>query len=166
MNLSTLGRDRNHRAPPKSRGSRARRRASFYACGQCARLILSIFDVTLAPFRISYSLPQSSREEITRLDAMRRVVRTCIDATGFRLLGAEIAGGRLFLHDRLFVPRMFMIVGLRGERVQIDISVRAIFGAQSAAYAPILDDDLERISPADRADRAAHHAQWIPALAA
>ena len=61
---------------------------------------------------------------------------------------------------------MLRVIGLRGERMKVDISVRAIFRAQAAPDAPILNDDLQRIAPADRSDGTAHHAQRIAALPA
>src|SRR5215467_3768496 len=50
--------------------------------------------------------------------------------------------------------------------MQIDIAVGAIARAEPAADAPILDDDLKRIAAANRADRAADHAEGVATLAA
>ena len=74
---------------------------------------------------------------------MRGIVRARVDATWLRMLGAKIAGGRFFLDNGLLVPRMFVIIGLRAERMHIDISVGAILGAQTAADAPVFDDDFQ-----------------------
>ena len=74
---------------------------------------------------------------------MGGIVRACVDAARLRLLGAEITGGCLLLDDSFLLSRMLMIVGLRGERMQIDISVRTIFRAESAADTPVFNDDLE-----------------------
>src|SRR6202035_5959489 len=118
------------------------------------------------PFQSSGSLTQGVREELARLDSMRRIVRARVDAAGFRLLGAKITGGCLLLDNGLFVPWIFVIVGLRGKRMQIDVSVWAIFCAQAAADAPVFNNDLERVAPADRSDGAAHHAERVAALPA
>src|SRR5712664_1390772 len=48
----------------------------------------------------------------------------------------------------------------------IDVAVGTILGAEAAADAPIFDDDFERISPSNRTDRAADHAERVAALAA
>ena len=48
----------------------------------------------------------------------------------------------------------------------VDIAIRAILGAQAAADAPVLDDDLARLVAADRAHRAADHAIGVEARAA
>jgi len=57
-----------------------------------------------------------------------------------------------FLLDRGFLAAgMIGIFGQNFERVQIDVSVRAIARAEPAADAPILDDDFERIAAANRA---------------
>ena len=63
-------------------------------------------------------------------------------------------------------PRLDGIVLHDFEWMQVDIAVRAILGAEAAADAPVLDDHLERIAPADRTHRAAHHTQRVSALAA
>ncbi len=50
--------------------------------------------------------------------------------------------------------------------MHVDIAIGAIFRTQAAADAPILDDDFQRITAADRTHRAADHAQWVETLAA
>src|SRR5581483_6419897 len=50
--------------------------------------------------------------------------------------------------------------------MQRDVAVRTVARAESAADAPVLDDHLERVATADRADGAADHAQRIAALPA
>ena len=97
---------------------------------------------------------------------MGGIVRARIHTTGFCLLGAEIAGGRLLLDHSFFLSRMFMVIGLRGKRMHIDIAVRAILSAQAAADAPVFNDDLKRIAAADGSDRAAYHAERVATLAA
>jgi hypothetical protein len=97
---------------------------------------------------------------------MGRIVRACVDATGFRLLSAKITGGCLLLDNCLLVSRIFMIVGLSVERMHIDIPVRTISRAQTTADAPVFNDHLERVAPADRSDGAAHHAERVAALPA
>ncbi len=74
---------------------------------------------------------------------MSGIVRAGVDAARFGLFLAQIARGRLFLDHCLVVSGMFMIVGLRRKGMDVDISIRAIFRAQAAADAPILDDDFE-----------------------
>ena len=59
-----------------------------------------------SPASRSHSLPQCFRKEVARLHAMRRVVRTGVDAAGFRLVGAQVAGGRLFLDHGFLLARM------------------------------------------------------------
>ena len=90
------------------------------------------------------------------------VVRAGVDATGLRMFGAKIAGGRLFLNDGLFLSGMLVVSilvwRLRREGMHVDVSVRAIFRAEAAADAPILDNDFQRISAANRADGTTHHA--------
>ena len=66
----------------------------------------------------------------------------------------------------IFPSRMRGIVEFHRERMQVDVAVGAVVRAQAAADAPVFDDDLERVAAADRADRAADHAQRIAALAA
>ena len=61
---------------------------------------------------------------------------------------------------------MIGIFGQDFEWMQVDISIRTIARAEPTADAPIFDDDFQRIAPANRADRAADHAEGIAALAA
>src|SRR5687768_3109441 len=101
-------------------------------------------------------------EELQRLDAMERVVRAGIHARGLRVVAAEIARRGLLADHRLAPAGVLGILALHGERVQVDVAVRALVGAEAAADAPVLDDDLERVlMAADRADRAAHHAERV-----
>ena len=104
-------------------------------------------EPALTSLAASFSSPQPLAErsckEIARLDAMRRVVRARVNTTGFRMFGAKIAGRGFFLHDSLFLPGMLVVLSLRRERMHIDVPVRAIFRAEAAADAPILDDHLK-----------------------
>src|SRR5208282_1185042 len=50
--------------------------------------------------------------------------------------------------------------------MKVNVAVGAILGAESAADAPIFDYNLKRIAAANRAHRAADHAERILALAA
>jgi hypothetical protein len=104
-----------------------------------------------APLAISFRVSRISRgrcaderaEKVARLDAMRRVVRAGINATRLGVIGAEIAR-RGFLADHgALAAGMIGIVGLHRERMQIDVSVRAILRAKAAADAPILDDHFK-----------------------
>src|SRR6516225_10397175 len=79
---------------------------------------------------------------------------------------AEIAGSCFLLDDGFLAAGIFLIVRQHFERMQIDIAVRAIARAETAADAPILDDDFERIAAANRSDRATNHAKRVAALSA
>ena len=69
-------------------------------------------------------------------------------------------------YDRFGAAGMIGIFIHHLKWMQINIAVRTIPRAQATTDAPILDDDFERIAAANGADRAAHHAQGIAALAA
>ena len=97
---------------------------------------------------------------------MRRIMRTCVDTTGFGMIVAEVAGRSLDAGACDFPARVGGIVEFDGEWVEIDVAVRTVIGAEAAADAPIFDDDFERIAAANRSDRAADHAQRVAALAA
>ena len=98
-------------------GSRATRQPALMCVINAHDIILPICCKSRPGLaRFSDSLPQRPCEKFARLHAMRGVVRARIDATGLRLLGAQIAGGRFFLHHGLFLPGMLMIFGLRGRR--------------------------------------------------
>ena len=112
------------------------------------------------------ALAEHGGEKGARVDAMGGVVRAGVDAAWFLQVRAEIAG-RGFLFDDGFL--VSWVLGIGGENLkwmQIDVAVRAIARAEAAADAPVFDDDFERIAAADRADRAADHAERIAALAA
>jgi hypothetical protein len=79
---------------------------------------------------------------------------------------AQIAGCCFLFDGRFFAAWTFGIIGHHFEWMEIDISVRTIARAESAADAPIFDDDFERIAPSNRADRTSNHAQRIAALPA
>ena len=95
---------------------------------------------------------------------MRGVVRARVNATRFRMIGAEIAGSGFLPYHRHLAPRCSGIIGFDGKRVQINVAVRAVFRAQAAADAPVFNDDFQRIAPADGADRTADHAKRVAAL--
>ena len=97
---------------------------------------------------------------------MRGVMWAGIDTTGLFQVRAQIARSRFLFDDGFFEPGSFRIVDHHFERMQIDIAVGAILRAKSAADAPILDDDFERIASSNRADGTADHAKRIAALAA
>src|SRR5205814_5707578 len=95
-------------------------------------------------------------EELQGLDAMQRIVRARVHAGRLGVVTAEVAGGGLLAHHRLAHPRLLGILGVHHERMEVDVAVRALVGAQATADAPVLDDDLQRIRvPADGAYRAA-----------
>src|SRR5713226_4567667 len=97
---------------------------------------------------------------------MRGVVGTGVDATWFFQVRAEIARSSLLLDGRFLAAGALRIVNHHFERMQIDVAVGAILGAEAAADAPIFDDDFERIPPSNRTDGAADHAERVAALAA
>ena len=97
---------------------------------------------------------------------MSCIVRTCVNATRLRQVGAQIAGSGFLFYDRFGAAGMIRIFVHHLKRMQINVAVRTIARAQATTDAPILDDDFERIAAANGADRAAHHAQGIAALTA
>ncbi len=113
-----------------------------------------------------WPLSHQSRKKFSRIHTVRRVMRTRIYTARLLQMRAQIARRGLLLHHRLLAPRVFQIFHTHLERVQVNISVRAIPRAQSASNAPIFDDYFQRISPPDRSDRTSDHAQRIAALPA
>src|ERR1019366_2353093 len=103
-------------------------------------------------------------EKHVGLHAMRRVMRAGVYAAGLGLIAAEVAGrGLLLRHLGALAGRS----GLRHlERMDRDVAVRTIIGAQAAADTPVFDNDFERLPPPDGAYWAADHAQRVAALAA
>ncbi len=97
---------------------------------------------------------------------MRRVVRACVHATWFGMVVAQVARRCFRARRRNLASGMRGIVEFDRERMQVDISVGAVVGAEAAADAPVLDDDFERVATADRADGASDHAERIAALTA
>ena len=94
------------------------------------------------------------------------VVRAGVDAAGFFQVRAEIAGSGFLLDDGFLAAGVFGVVGQNFKRMQVDIAVGTIARAETAADAPIFDDDFQGIAAANRADWAAHHAKRVAALAA
>src|SRR3954469_14751993 len=104
---------------------------------------------------------QRITEETFRVDALRGVVRTGINAARNRQLGAEVARvrlerGRFFLLDfHLRRDTFDLRFDLRPdllryvERMHVDVAVRTKLGAFPAADAPVLDDDFEALLPAN-----------------
>ena len=78
----------------------------------------------------------------------------------------QITGGRFHPHARDLVSGMREVIKLGGKWMQIDISVGTVVGAQTAANAPVFNDDFQRVAAADGADRASHHAKRIATLPA
>ena len=122
--------------------------------------------VAFRPFSFRGSLAEHIGKKCARVDAVRGIVRTSVDAAWFFQMRAEIARSSFLLDHRLLAASSFRIVNHHFEWVQIDVAVRTILRAEAAADAPILDDDFERIAPANRADGAADHTQRVAALAA
>src|ERR1700694_1116597 len=118
------------------------------------------------PFSFSGALAEHIGKKCARVDPMRGVMRTSVDAAWFFQVRAEIARSGFLLDGRLLAPGPLRIIHHHFEWMQIDVDVGAILRAEAAADAPILDDNFERISPSNRADRAADHAERVAALAA
>lgn len=97
---------------------------------------------------------------------MRGVVGAGVNTTGLRQIGTQIArGGFLFYYCSGAAGVIGIFVHhLKG--MQIDVSVWAIARAETAADAPIFNDDFQRIAATNGAYWAAHHAERITALAA
>ena len=117
-------------------------------------------------FSFRTALAEHFPEKRLRVDAMRCIMRARVNTARFLQVRAEVAGCGLLLDDRLLASGIFRIVSQDFKGMQIDIAVGTIARAQSAADAPILDDDFERIAAANRADGAANHAKRVAALAA
>ena len=114
----------------------------------------------------SGSLADDIGEEFLGIDAMGGVVRASVDAAGFFEIGAEVAAGGFLFDGGFFAAGMFGIVSHDFERMKVDVAVGAIARAEAATDAPIFNDNFERITAANGADRAADHAEGIAALAA
>src|SRR5579872_3825041 len=91
---------------------------------------------------------------------MRRIMRAGVNAAWFRMVVTEVARGS-FLHRGL-LP----CASRYGKLVQIDVSVWTVVGAEAAADTPVFDNHFQRIAPAYRTHRTAHHAQRIATLPA
>ena len=122
--------------------------------------------VAFCPFSFRGALAEHVGEKCARVNAVRGIVRAGVDAAWFFQVRAEIARSSFLLDHRLLAASSFRIVNHHFEWVQIDVAVRTILRAEAAADAPILDDDFERITPANRTHGAADHAQWVAALTA
>src|ERR1700686_2798525 len=122
--------------------------------------------VASCPFSFRGARAEHVGEKCAGIDTVRGVVRTGVNATRFFQVRAEIARSSFLLDRRLLAASSLRIVNHHFEGVQIDVAVRTILRAEAAADAPILDDDFERISPANRADGAADHTKRAAALAA
>ena len=96
---------------------------------------------------------------------MGRVMRTGIDATGFRMVVAKVARSRLQLDGCNLPSRTGGISDFHRERLHINVAVGTIIGALTTANAPVFDNHLQRVTPANGAYGTAHHAEWIAALA-
>ena len=74
---------------------------------------------------------------------MCRIVRARVHAARFSVIVTQVARCRLHPHAGDLSARVSGVVGLDRERMQVDVPVRTVVGAQAAANAPVLDDDLE-----------------------
>src|SRR5204863_326546 len=104
--------------------------------------------------------------EFRWIHTMGSIVRTRVYATGLGVIMAEITRCCLDARAGNFPSRMRGIVEFHRERMEVDIAVRAVVGAEAASDAPVFNDDFEGISAADRTYGAAHHAQRVAALPA
>jgi hypothetical protein len=104
-------------------------------------------------------LSEHLSEELRRVDAMRGIVGASVNATWLFLVMAQIARSGF---ANLALARGVVTV----KFVDRNVAVWAICGAEPATYAPILDDDFERVTAANRTDRAADHTERVSALPA
>src|ERR1700687_5665400 len=118
------------------------------------------------PFSFSGALAEHIGKKGARVDPMRGVMRTSVDAAWFFQVRAEIARSGFLLDGRLLAPGPLRIINHHFEWMQIDVAVGAILRAEAAADPPIFDDYFDGIAPSNRADRAADHAERVAALAA
>src|SRR6266852_1845388 len=118
------------------------------------------------PFSFSRALAEHLGEKCARVDSMRGVVRAGVNAAWFFQVRAKIARRRFLLDGRLLAPGPLRIVDHHFKWMQIDIAVGTILRAEAAADTPVLDDNFERVSPSNRANRAADHAERVAALPA
>src|SRR5712664_2749012 len=122
--------------------------------------------VGFCPISFLVALAEHVGKKCARVDAVRRVMRTRVHAARLFQVCAQIARRSFLLDSCLLAARALRIVDHHFERMQVDVAVGTILRAEAAADAPILDDDLERIAPSNRADGAADHAERIAALPA
>src|ERR1700722_4640538 len=112
------------------------------------------------------SAAQHFRKKRPWVHAVRRIVRARVNAAGLFQMCAQIAGSSLLLHHRFLSPRTLQVFDHDFERMQINISIRAVPRAQPATDAPILDNHLERVPPPDRSYWTTDHAKRVAALPA
>jgi hypothetical protein len=105
-------------------------------------------------------------EEFVRIHTMSGIMRTGVDAAWLGVLGAKIAGRGLLLGNHRAVARRIGILDIHFERMQCDVAIRAILGAQPTSDAPVFNDDFERLATPYGTHRTTDHAQRITALAA
>ena len=110
-------------------------------------------------------LAEQAAKKFWWIHAMGRIVRAGVYATWFGMVVTQIARRCFRTRTRDLAARMRGIVEFDRERVQVDISVGTVVGAEAAANTPILDDDFERVATADGANGASDHAKRIAALA-
>ena len=89
------------------------------------------------------------------------IVRTGVDAAGFGMIVAEVAGRSLDAGAGDCPARVYGIVEFDWEWMQIYVAVRAVVGAETASDAPIFDDDFERISASLARGRARQDCHYV-----
>src|SRR5512138_570982 len=104
------------------------------------------------------------REELARIYAMRRVVRTRVHTVRLVILGTQVAGGGLGFDFGDLASQAGGVLGGDIERLHVDVAVGAVVGAQAAADAPVFDDDLQAVAPPDGPNGTAHHAERVFAV--
>src|SRR5258705_7547744 len=97
---------------------------------------------------------------------MRRIVGTCINATGLLQVCAEMARGGFHLYNGFLAAWPIGIVSHHIKGMQVDVPVRAILRTKAATDTPIFNKDFERIAATYGPHRAAHHTERIAALTA
>src|ERR1700687_6146318 len=85
------------------------------------------------------TLPQLLRKILFRINAMRRIVRACVNATWFFQVRAEIARGRLLFDSGFHAAGPFGILGHHFKRMKDNVPIRAVARAEAARNGPVAD---------------------------
>ena len=80
---------------------------------------------------------------------MCRIMRAGIDATGFLMVVTQIARSCFYARAGDLAAWHYGVIEFHWERMQIDVAIRAVAGAEAAADAPVFNDDLQGVPPPD-----------------